>query len=158
MRVRGWFLVLVVSVSACTPNDDMVGDANGGYLADPEKYVGAADWVNPVEISVDLSEFKFRPKELSFRAGQAYALKLTNNGLVAHNFVASEFYRAVAVRSILYANGEGHQPRIEVISLESKESKTLFFVAVTPGEYPLICDKPLHAKLGMNGSMRIETE
>lgn len=157
MRVGGWFLVfaVAVSLSACKPAEDMLGEANSGYLEDFEKYITAADWSKAVVVPVELSEFKFRPKNLTFRAGQAYALELTNLGGAGHNFAAGDFFRAIAVKSILYSDGEGYQPRIEVIALDYQESKTLFFVAVKPGEYPLICDKPLHAKLGQTGSITI---
>lgn len=150
------FAALVALVAACTPNDDEFGAPTDGYPADAAKIAGGVDWSAAEELAVELSEFKFAPDILSFRTGRPYALTLVNSGALPHTFAAGEFFRAIAVKSLLFEDGEAGFPKLESISLAVDESKTLFFVPVTPGSYELICTEPLHATFGMVGQIHIK--
>jgi len=147
--------MLVALITACTPGDDEFGAAADGYPADTMKVVGGVDWSDAKKLTVELSEFKFIPDALAFRTGQPYALTLVNSGALPHTFAAGDFFRAIAVKSLLYSDGEAGFPKLEAISLAANESKTLFFVPVTPGNYDLTCNELLHANFGMVGQIQI---
>ena len=156
-KVGGIFAVLVaIVISACTPPDDSFGNSNDGYPDNAVATANAADWDTAQPLQVELSEFDYEPETLKFRKGQPYALKLTNTGSITHRFVARGFFRAIAVRGIVYEDGEAGYPTIEAVSLEPQETKTLYFVPVISGNYDLSCDRPLHATLGMVGRLLIE--
>lgn len=158
--MRGTGRILAVSIaalgSACTAPDDWFGNAGDGYPDNSAQVVDAADWAAAQPVAVELSEFEYSPETLTFRVGQPYALELTNSGLVPHRFMARGFFRAVAARGIVYADGEAGYPLLEAVSLEPQESKTIYFFPVVPGDYHLSCDLPLHATLGMSGRLVIE--
>ena len=56
----------------------------------------------------------------------------------------------------MFSDGEASLPLLEAIAVASQETKTLYFVPVTPGDYYLSCDVPLHATFGMVGRILIE--
>ena len=158
MRGRAWVLAVAVAamVSACASRDDLFGLAGDGYPDNARIVADAADWANAEAVAVVLSEFKFLPQTLVVRNGQPYALTLTNTGSQAHRFMARGFFRAIATKSLLYSDAEASYPLIEAIALEPNESKILYFVPVTPGDYHLSCDVTFHATFGMVGRILIE--
>jgi uncharacterized cupredoxin-like copper-binding protein len=158
MHVKGWVpaVALAAIVSACTPSDDLFGVPGDGYPDNARLVVEAADWANAETVLIELSEFEFSPETLLVRKGQAYALSLTNTGSMTHRFVARGYFRAIAAKSLMYSDAEASHPLIEAIALEPNESKTLYFVPVTPGDFHLSCDVPFHAMFGMVGRILIE--
>lgn len=158
MRGAGWIFAGAVAalVSGCTAADDTFGNPGDGYPESAARIADAADWSQAQTVVVELSEFGYSPKTLALHEGQPYALELTNTGLIAHRFVAHTFFRSIAVRGIVYAEGEAGYPALEAVFLRPQESKTLYFVPVTPGDYQLSCDQPLHTMFGMVGRILIE--
>jgi uncharacterized cupredoxin-like copper-binding protein len=147
-------VLLLFGVAACA-GDERYGSPETGYLENAQEIVSAADWSKPEKITVILSEFSFSPDALTFRAGQTYALKLFNPDPISHNFTSSTFFRAIAAYRLTMSDGEADMPVLESISLDSKETKILYFVAARPGSYALKCDVTLHATFGMTGEIAI---
>lgn len=158
MPGKQWLLVVAIAmiVSACTSSDDTFGNPGDGYPDGTREVADGGDWANAEVVRVDLAEFRFSPETLLFRKGRSYALELTNTGSIAHRFMARGFFRAIATKSLMYSDAETSYPVLEAIALEPQETKTLFFVPVTPGDYHLSCDQPLHAMIGMLGRILIE--
>ena len=158
MSGKGWVLAVGVAtmVSACTSSDDSFGVSGDGYPKDAREVVDGADWADAETVAVDLAEFGFSPETLVFRNGQPYALRLTNTGSMTHRFMARGFFRAIAAKSLMYSDGEAGFPLLEAIAVASQDTKTLYFVPITPGDYQLSCDVPLHATFGMVGRILIE--
>lgn len=158
MRGNGWILAAMAAafVTACATPDDEFGSPGDGYIADTPEIANAADWARAERVVVELAEYSFSPETLRFREGQPYALMLMNSGAKPHRFVASEFFRAIAAKSLVYADAETSFPPLEAIALEAREAKTLYFVPVLPGDYEVTCDRPFHATLGMFGRILIE--
>jgi len=158
MRSAGWIFAVLIAVlnSACTAPDDSFGNPNDGYPDNAVQIADAADWDAVQTVQIELSEFSYAPETLKFRKGRPYALALSNTGSIAHRFMARGFFRAIAVRGIVYEDAEAGYPTIEAVSLEPQETKTLYFVPVIRGNYYLSCDRPLHATLGMVGRLAIE--
>lgn len=143
-------------LTGCGVSDDRYGDPSDGYKDGPAAVTAAVDWSKAEKLSVTLSEFDFEPAEATLRVGRPYALTLTNDGLVGHTFVGGDFFRAIAAKGLLYADGESSFPVLEAIYLESKENKTLLFLPLDSGDFTIICDRPLHEKFGMTARFRIE--
>jgi uncharacterized cupredoxin-like copper-binding protein len=158
MRSRGWVLVVAIAtmVSACTSPDDSFGNPGDGYPDDAREVADAADWANAERVAVELAEFGYSPETLTFRKGQPYVFRLTNTGSTSHRFMARGFFRAIAAKSLMYSDAEASFPLLEAIALASNETKTLYFVPVTSGDYYLSCDLPLHAMFGMVGRILVE--
>jgi len=157
-RGSGWIpaIATVLLVSACAAPDDWFGRPEDGYPDNSLRLANDADWAGAKTVAVDLAEFEYAPDVLRFRKGRPYALELTNSGVVVHRFMARGFFRGIAAKSIVYADGEASYPLLEAITLEPQETKTLYFVPVVPGDYDLSCDRPLHRALGMAGRIVIE--
>lgn len=158
MRSTGWIIAVsvVALVSACTSADDIFGNPADGYLEDAVDIADAVDWNSAEVVVVELSEFKYSPKSLTFRKGQPYALRLANTGSIGHKFIAEDFFRAIAIRSVLYVDGEAGYPVLEAIGVEPQETKTINFIPVISGVYSVSCDRPFHTFFGMKGRIVIE--
>ena len=158
MRRTNWLIAVAVAamVTACAPGDDTFGVPGDRYPENAREIAGAAEWANAETVAVDLSEFAFSPRTLVFKMGQPYVLRLKNSGSQSHRFVARGFFRAIATRSLMYADAEASFPLLEAIALAPNETKTLYFVPVTRGDYHSSCDMPLHAMFGMAGRILIE--
>ena len=60
---------------------------------------GPADpWSSAQKLVVVLADNRFEPDHLTFRAGQAYELRLENHGKELHEFTARTFLKAATVR------------------------------------------------------------
>lgn len=148
-------VLLLFGAAGCGPVDERYGEAGSGYVENALEIVSAADWPKAEKITVTLSNFSISPEALSFNAGQPYALTLHNPSAIAHNFTAGAFFHAIAAYRLTMSDGEADMPLLESISLESKETKILYFVPVRPGSYALECDVTLHATFGMTGEIEI---
>lgn len=158
MRSAGWVAAVsvVALVSACAPADDIFGNPADGYVDDAVTITDAADWTGAEVVVVELSEFRFSPESLTFHKGRPYALRLTNTGSIGHRFMARGFFRAIAIRSVVYADGEAGYPVLEAIGMEPKETKTINFIPVISGIFPVSCDRPFHSVFGMEGRIVIQ--
>lgn len=149
-------LICAMALGGCAAGDDAYDQPTGSQLAEVVTAVRAVDWSKVEKRSVTLSEFHFSPSDLVFKLKQPYELVMKNEGKMAHRFVAAEFFDSIAVKGLIFADGEVSMPLLKAISLAPGESKTLVFVPVKPGDYPLTCDRPLHAMFGMKGTIRID--
>jgi uncharacterized cupredoxin-like copper-binding protein len=143
-------------LAACVAGDDGFVEPTGNRLAELNVIVAAVDWSKAEERNLVLDEFSFSPSDLTFRINQPYELTLSNEGATAHNFAAPAFFDAVAVKGLVFTDGEVNLPLLESIALDAGEANTLIFVPLKKGNFPLVCDQPLHQTLGMEGTIRIE--
>jgi uncharacterized cupredoxin-like copper-binding protein len=151
-------IVLISSLflAACGASDDKFIEPSGSQLVELGAVVDAVDWSTAEERKLVLDEFSFSPADLVFKINQPYELTLSNEGGFPHNFVASEFFGAIAVKGLVFPDGEVNLPLLESIALEAGETNTLIFVPLEQGSFPLVCDQPLHETFGMEGLIRIE--
>ncbi|MBE9555082.1 MAG: hypothetical protein IMF05_16570 [Proteobacteria bacterium] len=150
LLVSGLFLV------GCGASEDNLVEPTGDRLAEISAIVDAVDWSKAEARSLVLDEFEFLPSDLTFRLNQPYELTLSNEGIVAHRFVSSAFFDAIAVKGLVFSDGEVSMPLLKSVSLEAGEANTLIFVPVRAGVFPFVCDRPLHETFGMEGAVRIE--
>lgn len=150
-------LPLLAALAACGGPQDRFGEPESATAASQRiAAITAADWSNAEAVTVTLDEFSFAPDTLAFRGGRTYALTLVNAGSSAHTFTAPEFFRAVAMRPPDPGQGAHGAAPLESVALDGGASRTLEFVAVTPGSYKLKCERPLHSIFGMTGTLTIE--
>lgn len=107
------------------------------------------DWTRAKQIDDVVTEYKFTPSRLVFRAGTAYRLHLANRGREVHEFTAPEFFATVELRDAAPLNVE----RTEIV-LQPGEQKDLYFVARQPGYFRLFCSD--HDWAGMTGEIDVK--
>lgn len=142
----GWVLWLGVGAGCVTI----------GYVKDPSPWLATAEWDRAQRIPVTLSEYSFTPQVLDLWEGQPYVLEIKNTGREKHYFTAEEFFRAIATRKAqIPAVVEVKAPYFTALELYPGQTLELFFVAVRPGTYNLLCTIPGHSQKGMTGAIKI---
>lgn len=108
------------------------------------------DFSQAAVVEIRLSNFDFTPNTIHLRAGQPVILRLSNTASGGHDFGASAFFAAAAVRPSdagMIRNG-----RVEVRPRQSVD----IALVPGPGAFRLRCDHPLHSTLGMNGEITVD--
>jgi plastocyanin len=99
-------------------------------------------------ISVQLSEYKFSPREIDLKAGEPYVLHLNNSGGKGHDLSAKAFFSTVSL-----APGATAKVRDGKVDLDEGETADIAFVPHTPGTYEMHCGHFMHSMLGMQGKI-----
>lgn len=86
----------------------------------------------PVDLAVELSEWRLTPTQIRVPPGEQVHIRLFNNGSIQHNFMIED-----------YAN---YDPLIP-----SGGQANVFFTAGTAGSFPMYCAVPGHRAMGMEG-------
>jgi len=128
------------------------------YVANAADFVAAADWDSAIEVTIELSEFAFTPKDLTLVAGQPYVLTVSNVGTVKHEFTAGEFFRTVATRKAETAESEVKVPYFTEIEVFAGKAVEIFLIPLVPGTYELVCEIEGHLEAGMLGSITVTGE
>jgi len=128
------------------------------YVANAADFVAAADWDSAIEVTIELSEFAFAPKDLTLVAGQPYVLKVSNVGTVKHEFTAGEFFRTVATRKAETAESEVKVPYFTEIEVFAGKAVEIYLIPLVPGTYELVCEIEGHLEAGMLGSITVTGE
>lgn len=90
------------------------------------------------EVSVEMTEFNFRPSAVTVQAGQPVRLTAQNTGSVEHNWTVAEGGLTVAAEA---------QP---------DQSTTVTFTPQQSGTFRVICTEPGHAEAGMVGQLVVQ--
>jgi uncharacterized cupredoxin-like copper-binding protein len=109
----------------------------------------SVDWSGAIPVTVRLVDERFVPDALVFKHGVPYRLRLENTGHHMHEFTAPEFLKAVTIR-----NPEVLAEAKNELLLQPGETKELYFVAPSPGQFALTCAD--HDWDGMTGSIKVE--
>lgn len=132
-----------IGLAACSVTGDVAVTTEGGFdipanggAVNTVSAVADVDWEEAWAKTLRIRQGEFTPSLLVLRAGDPYVLTLENGDDIPHTFVAADFFKAVAVKSVL--------PAIEEIAAGSKlvslhlapgESRKVSFVAVRDGFY-----------------------
>lgn len=135
----------------------------GAYLVNASDFAGksAADWDNAKKVRVEMNEFTFTPKDLTFETGVPYILELVNTGDVKHEFTSEEFFASVAWRKAESPESEVKVPYFTEIEVFAGKSVELYFVPIVPtpdNPYALVCEIEGHLEAGMIGTVRVTGE
>ena len=102
----------------------------------------------PDVVEVQLSSFKFTPREIILDQGRPYVLRLVNGSGGGHNFAAPAFFARANVAAPdrpLIRGGEVEVPGGQV--------RQVRLTAPPAGRYKLKCTHSFHKMFGMSGSI-----
>jgi uncharacterized cupredoxin-like copper-binding protein len=107
------------------------------------------DWGQARRVNIDLSSFKFAPRDIQLKAGEPVVLHLANTSSGGHDFTAREFFAAATLR-------QGDAAKIEKGSIEFAGGQNVD-VALVPkaGRYAVRCGHAFHSTFGMKGSITV---
>ncbi|HEY6917515.1 MAG TPA: plastocyanin/azurin family copper-binding protein [Allosphingosinicella sp.] len=113
---------------------------------------GAAqpDWSQARRIDVTLSNFEYRPSDLTLRAGEPVMLHLMNIADGGHDFTARKLFESAMIRErdkALIRNGG--------VEVPAHESRDIGFTPVA-GRYKVECTHPFHHMMGMAGEILVQ--
>ncbi|MHB1090671.1 MAG: plastocyanin/azurin family copper-binding protein [Ilumatobacteraceae bacterium] len=107
------------------------------------------------EVTVELGEMYFSPKDFALEAGKPYILKIVNVGAVKHEFTAGGFFQTVATRKAETAQIEVKVPFFTEIEVFAGETVDLYLIPLVPGTYDLKCEIEGHFEAGMFGTITV---
>jgi uncharacterized cupredoxin-like copper-binding protein len=132
----------------------LIAALSGGVLA------ACSSGPEPLEVSIQASEFRFEPATIEVMAGQQVTVMMQNMGTVEHDFVIQDIpVEAMAAES--EAEGEGHtmpgmgtemEPAVHMGAMAGM-SDSVAFVPTKPGMYEFYCAVAGHREAGMVGSL-----
>ena len=154
--IAGPVVALLLAVAACTTGDVLTDKPAPGYVEDVAALVAAIDWTQAEIVTVELSEFQFKPTKLRFQNGVGYRLMLRNTGDRRHTFVTEKFFTAIAAEQLIAGGDMIANPYLQLIEVLPRSEKELRFVPVRKGTYDLECSVLLHALFGMEGEIVIQ--
>lgn len=134
---------------------DVQSAAPPGYRADAASKAASVDWSKVQTIKVGMDEYDYIPSSISLQAGQPYRLHIENTGGKSHTFSSEPFFKSIAARRLKTNEGTVEAPFIQELVVASGQAADLDFVALTPGDYPLVCNEPLHEIFGMTGAIHV---
>ena len=149
-------LLTVFVLAGCSGlRTDVQSAAPPGYQADAASRVASVDWSKVQTIKVGMDEYDYVPSSLSLETGKPYRLHIENSGGKSHTFSSEPFFKSIAARRLTTKDGTVEAPFIQELVVASGQAADLDFVALTPGDYPLVCNEPLHEIFGMTGTIRV---
>jgi uncharacterized cupredoxin-like copper-binding protein len=149
-------LLAVLVLAGCSgQRTDVQSAAPPGYQADAASRVASVDWSKVQTIKVGMDEYDYVPSSLNLEAGKPYRLHIENSGGKSHTFSSEPFFKSIAARRLTTKERTVEAPFIQELVVASGQAADLDFVALTPGDYPLVCNEPLHEIFGMTGTIRV---
>lgn len=120
--------------------------------------LAAADWSRVIEVTVQMHDYGYRPRELRLKSGQPYRITLVNYGGANHYFTAPEFLAASATRKAEVRNqAEVKAPVFTSFEVFARGgSIDLYLVPMIKGQYRAHCHMRDHEKLNIEGLVIIE--
>lgn len=104
----------------------------------------------PATVEVRMSNFKFEPRSIEFRAGQDYTLTLINESSGGHSFAARDFFAASSINA-----ADRALVREGTIEVPGHQRRTIRFRAAPAGTYKVKCTHTLHGTFGMKGEILV---
>src|SRR3972149_5646691 len=154
---RIWAVLGAVAALVLVPAIAFGAHPTGTYLVNSADFAStaAADWSKQTTVRVELSEFAFTPKNLTFEAGKPYKVQLVNVGAVKHEFTAGDLFASVDWRKAESAASEVKVPFFTEIEVFPGKQVDLYFVPITPGTYEVLCEIAGHLEAGMKGTATV---
>jgi len=147
--------ITVTGQTPASPAIDLAEVASGPWVQDGAAVVEAADWDTKQELTIELSEFAFTPKEFTLTAGQPYVLKVVDKGDVKHEFTAEDFFGSVAFRKAEDASAEFKAPAPREVEVFAGKTVELYLIPTKAGAYKLVCEIEGHFEAGMFGTITV---
>jgi uncharacterized cupredoxin-like copper-binding protein len=111
---------------------------------------GGGSGAPAANISVEMTEFIFTPKEMTAFSGRETMLELKNSGSIEHKLT---ILKKGAVASPPFDREKQAGDILVEFTLNAGKSDTFKFSLPEPGEYAIICNIPGHMEAGMVGKL-----
>jgi uncharacterized cupredoxin-like copper-binding protein len=109
------------------------------------------------EITVEASDFAYKPASITVPAGEPITITLNNVGKVEHDFVVEKINVTDVVASDTGPAAHhmgGHEADYDLhFFARAGDSETLQFTALEPGTYEILCTIEGHTAAGMVGTL-----
>jgi uncharacterized cupredoxin-like copper-binding protein len=153
---KGMFgTITVTGQTPASPVLQLADVAAGPWVADGSALVAAADWDTKVDLTIDLAEMSFTPKDTTLKVGQPYVISVVNAGTEKHEFTAEDFFKTIAFRKAEDASGEFKGPTPLEVEVFAGKSIELFLIPTKAGTYDLVCLIEGHFEKGMFGTFTV---
>ncbi len=147
--------ITVTGATPASPALQLADVASGPWVQDGAALVKAADWDKKQELTIDLSEYAFTPKEFALKAGQPYEIKVVNTGAIKHEFTAEDFFGSSAFRKAEDASAEFKAPAPREVEVFAGQEIELYLIPTKAGSYELVCEIEGHFEAGMFGTITV---
>jgi uncharacterized cupredoxin-like copper-binding protein len=104
-------------------------------------------------LSVDLTDFAFKPNTIKVPAGKEITVQVTNKGANVHEFV---IMKAGTQVSVPFDDNDEGNIYWEIDDVQPGATKTDKFTAPEAGTYQLVCGTPKHVEMGMVGTLTVQ--
>jgi uncharacterized cupredoxin-like copper-binding protein len=103
-------------------------------------------------LSIELSDFAFKPNTFKIPAGKEITVDVMNKGANVHEFVIMK-----AGAEVSQPFDDNDEPNIywEIDDVQPGTSKTGTFTAPEAGTYQIVCGQPKHIEMGMVGTLTV---
>lgn len=120
--------------------------------------LASTDWNKKTDITIEMLDYGYRPREVRLKSGQPYRITLVNHGSVNHYFTAPEFLASVATRKVEVRNhAEVKAPVFTSFELQGRGgSLDVYLVPLAKGSYRAHCHMKDHLSLGIEGVLIVE--
>ncbi len=152
-------VLLMTGLSACVlgGGGTAIGPIYGpGCVSDVAKHIKGVDWAEARVITVRIRQDEFEPMVISMRQDSPYIFRIENRDDYEHFFMASNFFRSVAIASINTPKKISKASCINGVRIGAMETVELQLVAVRDGRYEYM-DKmfPLPSLGSMTGLISV---
>lgn len=139
-------------------HEALVAPAQDPMQARRDAALKSADWARMEDLSIEMHDYGYRPRELRLRVGQPYRLRLFNTGAVSHYFTAPEFLASVATRKAeVPRQAEVKAAYFTAFEVHGRGgSLDVYFVPLVKGTYRAHCHIKDHLPLGIEGILVVE--
>jgi uncharacterized cupredoxin-like copper-binding protein len=114
------------------------------------------------EITLDATDFAYRPASVTVPAGEPVVLTLKNSGVVEHDFVIEKIDLKSALKKDSGSDAHhvhGEQMNFDLhISAQPGETTVLEFTVSEPGTYTFFCSVAGHKEAGMLGELTVTAQ
>jgi uncharacterized cupredoxin-like copper-binding protein len=153
---KGMFgTITVTGQTPASPALQLADVAAGAWVADGSALVAAADWDTRKDVTIELAEMSFTPKDTILTVGQPYVITVINKGTEKHEFTAEDFFKSVAFRKAEDASGEFKAPAPLEVEVFDGKTIELFLIPTEAGTYDLVCLIEGHFEKGMFGTITV---
>jgi len=111
-----------------------------------------ANAAGSTSLSVDLTDFSFKPDSFKVPAGKVITVKVTNKGANVHEFVIMKAGTKVEPP---FADKDEGNIYWEIDDVQPGQTKSDKFTAPAPGDYEIVCGTPGHVEMGMVGALTV---